>query len=203
MLSGIIHPIMENLAHTELYSEELGIDLASGNDREIFCWLLASMLFGARISEEIAKRTYHAFEDHDIVEPERIIDAGMDGLIPIMREGGYTRYDGIASDRILATCKKLMEEYGGSLNRLHNVSNGPRDLERRLQEFHGIGPVTVNIFLRELRPFWAKADPRPLLRIVKMAEKCGIDLDAYDHSSMTFARIEAGLIRMRRKKPQQ
>ncbi|MDT8357934.1 MAG: hypothetical protein RQ758_05450 [Methanomicrobiaceae archaeon] len=41
---------------------ELGNDLASGNDREIFCWLLASMLFGARISEEIAKQTYHVFE---------------------------------------------------------------------------------------------------------------------------------------------
>ena len=192
---------MEDLEETLLYSEELGIDLASGDDREIFCWLLASMLFGARISEEIAKQTYRVFEDHDLLDPERIIDAGMEGLIPLMREGGYTRYDGVASEQIIRTSKKLMEVYGGSLHRLHGESEGPRDLERRLGEFHGIGPVTVNIFLRELRPFWANADPEPLPRVVEMAEEYGIDLDAYDRSSMTFARVEAGLIRMRREKP--
>ena len=32
-----------------------------------------------------------------------------------------------------------------------------RDLEQTLLAFYGIGPVTMNIFLRELRPFWTKA----------------------------------------------
>jgi endonuclease III len=193
---------MEDLAQSRLYSEELGIDLASGNDRELFSWLLASMLFGARISEKIAKQTYRAFKNHGLLDPQRIIDAGMDELIQIMHEGGYTRYDGVASDQILRTCRRLVEMYDGSLIRLLTEADGPRDLERQLEEFHGIGPVTVNIFLRELRPFWKNADPEPLPRTKKMAERCGIDLNAYDRSSMTFARVEAGLIRMRRKNPQ-
>lgn len=192
---------MGDLAQSQLYSEELGIDLASGNDRELFSWLLASMLFGARISEKIAKQTYRAFENHGFLDPQRIIDAGMDELIQIMHEGGYTRYDWVASDQILRTCRRLVEMYDGSLNRLLTETDGPRDLERRLEEFHGIGPVTVNIFLRELRPFWKNADPEPLPRTRKMAERCGIDLNAFDRSSMAFVRIEAGLIRMRRKKP--
>ena len=37
------------LERSPLYSEELGIDLARGNDHEYFQWFLASLLFGARI----------------------------------------------------------------------------------------------------------------------------------------------------------
>jgi hypothetical protein len=55
-----------DLESTELYSEELGIDLASGDDEEVFKWFLASALFGGRISEDIAKRTYWGSERHDL-----------------------------------------------------------------------------------------------------------------------------------------
>jgi hypothetical protein len=43
------------------YSEELGIDLAAGSDDACFRWFLASLLFGARISETTAKNTYRSF----------------------------------------------------------------------------------------------------------------------------------------------
>jgi len=56
----------------------------------------------------------------------------------------------------------------------------------------------MNIFLRELRPFWAKADPEPLPVVKQIAERLGADLDRYRRKSLTFARIEAGLIRRRR-----
>jgi NAD(P)-dependent dehydrogenase (short-subunit alcohol dehydrogenase family) len=45
-----------------------------------------------------------------------------------------------------------VRQYG----RLHEAAVGPADLEARLLAFHGVGPITVNIFLRELRPFWEK-----------------------------------------------
>lgn len=46
---------IDNLKGSLLYSEELGIDLKKNNDDELFKWFLASILFGARISETIAK----------------------------------------------------------------------------------------------------------------------------------------------------
>ncbi|MDR3485268.1 MAG: hypothetical protein P4M05_10190 [Bradyrhizobium sp.] len=49
-----------------LYSEELGIDLARGTDAAYFCWFLASLLFGARISETTAKKTFRAFMRHGL-----------------------------------------------------------------------------------------------------------------------------------------
>ena len=183
---------------SKLYSEELGIDLSKGEE-EIFKWFLASILFGRRISEEIAKRTYRTFERYNILSPEKIIEAGWDELVGILDEGGYVRYDFSTATRLLEICEELLDRYG-SLSKLHESAKDEKDLEKKLLAFKGIGPVTVNIFLRELRPFWEKANPDVLPLVKKYAEDMGIDLDKLDRKSMTFARIEAGLIRLRKSK---
>lgn len=187
------------LERSRLYSEEIGIDLARGGDRRYFLWFLASLLFGGHISETIARNTYRAFVRHRLTTPQRILAAGWDFLVyPVMREGGYVRYDGRKSDQVLRDCRTLVDDYRGSLARLHDVARNARDLEQRLSAFHGIGPVTVNIFLRELRPFWAKADPEPLPVVQQLAGRLGIDLARYERKSLRFARLEAGLVRLRR-----
>jgi len=56
----------------------------------------------------------------------------------------------------------------------------------------------MNIFLRELRPFWDKADPDPLPAVKKLARCLSVDLARYRRKSPAFARVEAGLIRRRR-----
>lgn len=91
----------------------------------------------------------------------------------------------------------LIENYGGKLSQLETAAESSADLEARLDAFYGVGPVTVNIFLRELRPFWAKADPEPLPAVRALARKLKLDLGRYDRKSLTFARVEAGLIRLR------
>jgi len=45
---------------------------------------------------------------------------------------------------------------------LHDEANYSKNLEERLMQFYVVGPVTTNIFLRELRPFWEKSNPEPL-----------------------------------------
>jgi hypothetical protein len=192
-------PTYDSLRKSPTYAEELGIDLRRRDDREIFKWFLASALFGARISETIAARTYRAFERHDRLTPEGILDAGWDFLVnPIMKEGGYVRYDEKTSREILRNCEQLISQYRGSLGRLHHAATSPRDLETRVLAFYGVGPVTVNIFLRELRPYWRKADPAPLPVVAELARIHGIDLDTLDRKSLSFVRMEAGLIRLRK-----
>jgi endonuclease III len=186
------------LERSRLYSEELGIELSRRRDEDYFRWFLASVLFGGRISETIAKNTYRAFMRHGLVTPRKIIAAGWDFLVdPIMREGGYVRYDGRKSEQILRDCRALIEDYGGRLSRLAAAATNGADLEARLGAFYGIGPVTTNIFLRELRPFWAKANPEPLPVVKKLARRFHIDLDRYRRKGLRFARLEAGLIRRR------
>jgi len=190
---------IKQLKKSKLYSEELGINLKSRSDKEIFKWFLASILFGARISEISAKNTYKTFERYSLLEPEKILNAGWDFLVnPVMREGRYVRYDFKTSTKILQICEKLVKEYQNSLNKLHEEAKDSKDLERRLNEFYGVGPTTINIFLRELRPYWKKADPSPSAIVKTVADKINLDLKKYNRKSLTFVRIESGLIRLRR-----
>jgi endonuclease III len=187
------------LERSLLYSEELGIDLAKRSDATCFRWFIASLLFGARISETTAKNTYRSFIRHGLTNPQKILEAGWDFLVyPVMREGGYVRYDGRKSTQVLRDGEMLVADYGGRLSRLHDAASDARNLEERLLAFYGVGPVTVNIFLRELRPFWAKADPDPLPAVERLARRLSIDLNHYSRKSLVFARVEAGLIRGRR-----
>ena len=188
-----------NLKRSALYSEELGIDLRRAADGELFKWFLASILFGTRITEIIAKNTYRSFERHNLLDYRKILESGWDFLVnPVMREGGYVRYDEKTSTKILRICQTLRAEYGGSLNTLHKRSSDSDDVETRVMQFYGVGPVTTNIFLRELRPFWKKSNPEPLPVVKELARKYGINLDQYDRKSLAFVRIEAGLFRLRK-----
>jgi hypothetical protein len=112
---------------------------------------------------------------------------------------GHVRYDGRKSDQILRDCPGLIEDYGGKLSRLEAAASDSADLEVRIGAFYGVGPVTGNIFLRELRPYWGKADPDPLPVVLVAAKRLNVELSRYDRKSLTFARVEAGLIRLRRK----
>lgn len=75
------------------FSTSLGIDLASGDSKEIFKWFLASILFGAKIGEKIAANTYREFARKGVITPKSVLDTGWDGLVEILDSGGYVRYD--------------------------------------------------------------------------------------------------------------
>ncbi len=157
------------------FSSELGIDLSSGRSPEIFKWLLASVLFGARISQTIVKNTFREFAAKDVLAPKAVLGTGWDGLVEILDQGGYVRYDFKTATKLLDLCKTLTEDYHADLANLHRVSTGPQDLEQRLKALaKGIGDVTVNIFLREMRGIWEKAVPLPSEPVVRAAKNMGI-----------------------------
>lgn len=178
-----------------LFSEELGIKLKSGKDPEVFKWFLASVLFGKRIGVNIAAATYREFVKNRLPGPGAIEKAGWDRLVAVLDEGGYVRYDESTATRLLEIMKKLRLEYGSSLDMLHRKARDSRDLERRLMDFKGIGPVTAGIFLRELRGIWQKADPEPNQYVKKAARRLGIDLKKFSRKSRKFARLECALFR--------
>jgi len=142
------------------YASVLSINLASMESDEVFKWFLASVLFGARISKDIAMKTYKEFEKAGVLSPETILETGWQGLVDILDRSGYVRYDFKTATKLLEVSGALKEKYEGDLNRLHFFAKDEKDLEEKLQHLgKGIGPVTVNIFLRELRDLWEKAEP--------------------------------------------
>jgi hypothetical protein len=158
----------------EPYSEMLGIDLHEG-DPAYLKWFLAAFLYAKPIREESATKTFRLFEANGLTSAQAIVDAGWDRLVEILDKGGYTRYDFSTADRLLAIFDHLQREYDGNFSSLYFRSKDNRDLERRIRELgKGIGPVTVEIFLRDMQIVWPMADPAPTPRIREAMKELGI-----------------------------
>jgi len=182
-------PVMKDrLSKLVTYPEELGLDVTKEHDR--FKWFLASVLFAKRISSGIAKRTYREFEAAGIVTPQDIMDAGWDRLVEVLDSGGYVRYDFSTASNLLETAAALKSRYG-SLEAVHAQARDSADLEKRLLEFKGMGPTAVNIFLRELRGVWDKANPRPSPPAREAARRLGLA-----EADLTLPRVEPALVRL-------
>lgn len=181
------------------FSAALGINLQDAKEKEIFKWFLASVLFGKRISFHIAAKTYEQFKSCNVLTAKAIADTGWDGLVQILDDGGYVRYDFSTASKLLDLIKQLQRRYG-TLSELHKRAKNPKDLESRLMQFKGVGPVTANIFLRELRAVWKKADPEPLDLVKQEAAKFRIDLNKFNRKTKTFVKLEAALIRNSKQK---
>jgi len=183
----------------EPYSKRLGIDLRTGGSGEVFKWFLASILYGKPIRESSATKTYKCFEKRRVLSPERILQTGWDGLVSILDEGAYTRYDFSTATKLLDIAEKLMKRYGGNLNRLHEAAANSKDLEARIMALgKGLGPTTTSIFLRDMRETWAKADPEPTPLVRQAQKSLGIkDLKSYaKQSKIDLVQLETALLRL-------
>jgi hypothetical protein len=138
-------------------AEELGIDLSSKKEEEVFKWFLVCLLFGKPIQRQVAERAFRTLAAARLLSPDAILRAGWDELVRLLDEAHYVRYDFSTATKLLHVCTELKERYG-SLTHLLAHSKTPAELSARLQEFKYIGPVTARIFLREVRPIWYASD---------------------------------------------
>jgi endonuclease III len=178
--------VKDALSKLQSYSKELDLNLSLPEDR--FKWFLASILFAKRISAETAKQTYLCFEQEELTSPDAILQTGWNQIVEVLDEGGYARYDFSTATNLLGIAKRLKEKYG-DLENLHRTASSPDELEKRLMEFKGVGPVGVNIFLRDLRGIWEKAKSKPSAIAVAMAQKIGLD-------SKDIEQYESQLVRL-------
>jgi hypothetical protein len=84
-----------------------------------------------------------------------------------------------------------MKERYRSLENLYLESPNTKDLESRIMDFKGIGPITVKIFLRELRELW-DVTPEVSRKTKKIADCLGIDLRNFKGEGLS--RIETALV---------
>lgn len=141
---------MEIKTKKKIYSHELGINLESKKESEIFKWFLACLLFGKPIQQQVAKRTYFEFVKEGLTTPDAIILAGWDKLVTVLDQGHYVRYDFSTATKLQETCQRLKKEYSTFSNLLKSAKSA-KDLKGKLLSFKGIGPVTADILLRDLR----------------------------------------------------
>jgi len=137
-------------------ARRLGIDLKSKNEKELFKWFLACLLFGKPIQTEIAEQAYRELINAHLTSPAAILRAGWDKLVSLLDRAHYVRYDFSTATKLLDVCGELKRHYG-TLTTLLKQAQTPAELSRKLQEFKHIGPVTARIFLREVRPVWYRS----------------------------------------------
>jgi len=142
------------LMSAEISAKDLGIDMGDG-EPALFKWFVASFLFGKRIQQDIAAEAYRVVVDkHKRDTPRKLGNCSWQQLVNMLGEGRYVRYDESTAERLLKLCEKLNHEYGGKLGRIHELSENRKELERRLAAFEGVGPKTVEIFMREAARVW-------------------------------------------------
>ena len=132
---------------------DLGIQVEKNDEESLFKWLLASFLFGKRISQKTAAETWRVLvEAHGRDTPRKLCHCRHAELVKMLGEGGYARYDESTAERLSLLCKTLIDDYHGGVLGIFDASESRADFERRLRRFKGFGPVTVGIFMREAGP---------------------------------------------------
>ena len=130
---------------------DFGIDLGSGDPAQLYRWFLASLLFGKRIQQDIAARTWHVLIDNGLTSPESFASISRERLMELLTEGGYVHYRWKEDDELHAVMAGIIKKYG-SLEKMVRGAGSAGELKQRLEGFNGIGPVTANIFMEWIPP---------------------------------------------------
>ncbi|UZE09822.1 DNA methylase [Pseudomonas sp. B21-053] len=131
-------------------ARDLGIDLKSADESALFKWFVASFLMGKRIQADIAAQAYRVIvEKHTRDTARKLAACTHRELVMMLGEAHYVRYDETTAERLRSLGKKLGEEYAGKIGHIHSASEDRQAFEKRLGEFEGVGPKTIEIFMRD------------------------------------------------------
>lgn len=155
------------------FSSELGIDVDAGDD-EVERWFLAATLFGTRISATVAGRTFRVLDTAGLQRITQARELTWDDLVELLDRGGYVRYDFRTATRLQTLAEVVDARHGGRIAEIGRRLHRPADLEAALDALPGWGPVTVGLFLRELRGIWPGAQPAIDERAQRAARHLGL-----------------------------
>ncbi len=142
------------MAGKNIGPDDLGIKLTANSNKEAFRWLVACQLFGARISQQIAARTFGELDRAGKTRPQALRDADWQELVDLLGAGGYRRYDESTARELIEVGRLAMDRYDGKITRIRKDAGSRKQVTERLQEFQGVGPTAARIFLREMGPLW-------------------------------------------------
>lgn len=153
------------------FSAEMAIDL-DREGREVERWFLAATLFGTRISAAIAIRTYLTMSRAGVRTLADVASREWDDLVALLDRGGYARYDFRTATRLQRLAVVVRELHGGMIGSLRDRSIS--EIRSALDALPGWGPVTVSLFLREMRGVWPGLDPPLDERTLQAAKHLGL-----------------------------
>ena len=194
----VVRALLERSGRT--YAEQLRINVESNRPSELFRLLCASLLFGARISADIAVAATTALRKQGWTTAAKMADATWAQRAKTLNEAGYARYDERTSGMLGDTAALMLDRYRGDLRRLReDAERDPKRGRVLLKQFKGIGDVGVDIFFREVQVAWEELVPFADRRALKSAERLGLPADTKGLAKLVdrhdFARLIAALVR--------
>jgi len=187
----------------ETYAHQAGIHLKD-EPAPLFQLLVLANLLSTRISADIAVDAARELNKAGFTTAQHMKDASWQQRVDALGRGHYRRYDESTATRLGEGAELLLEKYHGDLRRLHEAASSHSDLERRLEEFPGIGPTGAQIFLREVQGVWSDVGPvfdKKALQGAKQ-EKLPTDPQALGNLAprADWPRLAAALVRVTLKK---
>lgn len=195
---GIVRALLDR--HGTTYCEELGIDIGKGTPSPLFRWLVAAILFSARIGAEQAVKASRALTEAGWTTAEKMAGTTWEERVEVLNRSGYARYDESTARMLGDTCDHLLEAWRGDLRHLRDAAERDPGEERRLlKEFKGLGEVGCDIFMRETQEAWDELFPFADRRALAAAGRLGLPEDAAGLARTVdraeFPRLVAALVR--------
>jgi len=186
--------------HGRTYCDELGIDIAKNTPSLLFRWLVASILYSARINADNATRTASALTDAGMTTADKMAAASWQDRVDVLSTSGYKRFDESYSRNLGDMAETLRDDYGGDLRELRAAADqDPREMRKRLKAFKGLGEVGIDIFFREVQLAWPELRPFADKKALKAAKKLGLPTTAEGLAEKAgeedFPRLAAALVR--------
>jgi hypothetical protein len=171
--SNLIDALMQR--HGRTYCEQLGIPIEQGTPSPLFRWLVASILFSARISADTASSAARALDEAGWRTAGAMAKSSWEQRTKVLNRSGYARYDESTSRMLGESATMLVESYGGDLRKLREkAGEDPKEERRLLKEFKGLGDVGVDIFFREAQAAWSELYPFLDRRALDVAGDLGL-----------------------------
>ena len=186
--------------HGRTYCDELGIDIDKNTPSVLFRWLVASILYSARISADNATEAAQALSDAGLTTADKMAEASWQDRVDVLSANGYKRFDESYSRNLGETAEALRDTYQGDLRKLREAADeDPKEMRRLLKAFQGLGDTGVDIFFREAQVAWPELRPFADKKALQAAEKLGLPKTAKGLadrvSEAEFPRLVAALVR--------
>ena len=97
---------------------DLGLDLSGGDDATLFRWLVACLLFGARISQDRAAAAFAELDGDGVLTPQGLAEASDAHLVALLDAGRYTRFDDSKAAELRRLGRDVLDRYDGRLSAL-------------------------------------------------------------------------------------
>lgn len=137
------------------HAEDFGLSPLD-NDDEMFKWFLLAYMLGKPIQSTVAVRTWQVFIESRLDNPWTISQASDGQLVGRLHEGGYTRYQHVMARSLHICTEQLLRLYDGSLQYMLSLASDEDEFSKLLQNLHGVGPKTAEIFMRETTEHFAR-----------------------------------------------